>query len=349
MASNYTTNYGLCQWQPGDKFLREEFNQDNEKLDAALKAAEDRAAADTQKVQASAQAAQRTADRALSGLEAADYNLYNLLLQSDYEGKYTGYKKALLYDGFIDRGGVSATGGGLFLSGRGPTLCRTGQSSIQLGYGSPTNQSSASTANQTIAGAGRLTSFTVAIRNNQNEQRSASLKWTVTVNNKVVSSGTHSTSRAAAYATLTETISPPGGVLLGPGDVLSVGINASASGWQYKLATEGTGLGGVLNITPLSGVSGTLTTVSRPLPACGGLAAWVRHTAGRVTLSAGGQTMTAGETRETADVQGTPCRETTFRLPGGRAAGSLAFQLGLALDDGDDSALILDYGAVLLP
>ena len=36
MATNYTTNYGLCQWEPEDNFLREEFNQDNAKIDAAL-------------------------------------------------------------------------------------------------------------------------------------------------------------------------------------------------------------------------------------------------------------------------------------------------------------------------
>lgn len=36
MATNYTTNYGLCQWEPEDNFLRKEFNQDNAKLDAAL-------------------------------------------------------------------------------------------------------------------------------------------------------------------------------------------------------------------------------------------------------------------------------------------------------------------------
>ena len=93
MASGYTENYGLCQWQGEDKFLREEFNQDNAKIDAALKAAEDKAAA-------AAQSAQQTADRALSGLEDQSYNVYNLILQNYYDGKYSGYKKALLYDGF---------------------------------------------------------------------------------------------------------------------------------------------------------------------------------------------------------------------------------------------------------
>ena len=89
MASGYTANYGLCQWQGSDKFLREEFNQDNEKIDAALKAADGKA------------------DRALSGLETADYNIYNLILQNEYEGKSTDWKKALLFDGFWDSRGIS--------------------------------------------------------------------------------------------------------------------------------------------------------------------------------------------------------------------------------------------------
>lgn len=37
MASNYTENYGLCQWEATDQVLREEFNWDNKKLDSALK------------------------------------------------------------------------------------------------------------------------------------------------------------------------------------------------------------------------------------------------------------------------------------------------------------------------
>ena len=89
MASNYTANYGLCQWAPENAFLREEFNQDNEKIDAAVAAA----------------AAQ--AGRALAGLEDQSYNIYNLILQNYYDGKYTGYKKALLYDGFLDESGIA--------------------------------------------------------------------------------------------------------------------------------------------------------------------------------------------------------------------------------------------------
>ena len=36
MASGQTTNYGLNQWMTEDKVLREEFNQDNAKLDSVI-------------------------------------------------------------------------------------------------------------------------------------------------------------------------------------------------------------------------------------------------------------------------------------------------------------------------
>ena len=36
MATNHTTNYQLCQWEATDKVLRTDFNQDNQKIDAAL-------------------------------------------------------------------------------------------------------------------------------------------------------------------------------------------------------------------------------------------------------------------------------------------------------------------------
>ena len=36
MASNYTTNYNLCQWEPTDQVQRTDFNADNAKIDAAL-------------------------------------------------------------------------------------------------------------------------------------------------------------------------------------------------------------------------------------------------------------------------------------------------------------------------
>ena len=39
MAGNYTEHYQLSQWQPQDRVLRTEFNQDNARLDGAIAAA----------------------------------------------------------------------------------------------------------------------------------------------------------------------------------------------------------------------------------------------------------------------------------------------------------------------
>lgn len=36
MASNYTENFGLCQWETTDQVLRTEFNKDNAKIDSIL-------------------------------------------------------------------------------------------------------------------------------------------------------------------------------------------------------------------------------------------------------------------------------------------------------------------------
>ena len=47
MATNHTTNYQLNQWEATDQVLRTEFNQDNQKIDGALKANADAIAAET--------------------------------------------------------------------------------------------------------------------------------------------------------------------------------------------------------------------------------------------------------------------------------------------------------------
>ena len=41
MPTNYTQNYHLSQWEPGDKVLRTDFNADNAKIDGAIKAETD--------------------------------------------------------------------------------------------------------------------------------------------------------------------------------------------------------------------------------------------------------------------------------------------------------------------
>lgn len=36
MASNYTEKYKLCQWEATDQVLRTDFNEDNQKIEAAF-------------------------------------------------------------------------------------------------------------------------------------------------------------------------------------------------------------------------------------------------------------------------------------------------------------------------
>lgn len=47
MASNYTENFGLCQWETTDQVLRTDFNEDNAKIDAALAVKAEQADLDT--------------------------------------------------------------------------------------------------------------------------------------------------------------------------------------------------------------------------------------------------------------------------------------------------------------
>ena len=42
MSANQTPNYNLCQWEAEDKVLRAEFNADNAKIDAGIKAVDRR-------------------------------------------------------------------------------------------------------------------------------------------------------------------------------------------------------------------------------------------------------------------------------------------------------------------
>ena len=41
MSTNHTTNYELCQWEATDQVQRTDFNQDNAKIDTALKSLSD--------------------------------------------------------------------------------------------------------------------------------------------------------------------------------------------------------------------------------------------------------------------------------------------------------------------
>ena len=75
MASNYTENYGLCQWEATDQVLREKFNQDNAKVDETLKTLADK---------------DITLERAVAAVAAAAGNCQMELITYTGTGSYGG-------------------------------------------------------------------------------------------------------------------------------------------------------------------------------------------------------------------------------------------------------------------
>ena len=73
MSTNHTTNYNLNQWEATDKVLRTEFNEDNSKIDAALKANADAIAANTAAV----------AEHAATLLEKGNCQIYTTTYAGD--------------------------------------------------------------------------------------------------------------------------------------------------------------------------------------------------------------------------------------------------------------------------
>ena len=338
MASGYTTNYGLCQWQPEDKFLREEFNGDNEKIDAALKAAEDKAASDAQK-------AQNTADRALAGLEVADYNIYNLLLQNEYEGKYTGYKKALLYDGFLDEIRVASKSSAIQIKDRAARLSKTGQGNITTAKTSDTcflGDDPCSTGTKTATGGGVLTGFTFSFYPSDNY--GCSTQMTVTYNGEAV-----------AYQTVTfvpgesgsKTITLEAPVELIKGDTFSIKLDCNNSSRSVSIYLNSSGyMAGTILITSRGAASGTLTATEAELEGTGDKAlVFVKYAGGEVVPKLNSQALTRTGRRTTVETGGQSCTEDAYEgtWSGGNLTASFALNCG-----NSSECIFYDYGIVVI-
>ena len=336
MASGYTEHYGLCQWQGSDKFLREEFNQDNEKIDVVLGRTEGKA------------------DRALSGLEDQSYNVYNLILQNYYDGKYTGYKKALIYDGFLDESGVQAASDGFLWSQGQYTLSTQGESDRDVGFSTSRGTTEMSSDTFTAQGNGNWTGFTCKVYNSSSATLNDKINCTLIVNGVTVLTGSSGNVSLGSRASKEYTITFSKAVTLAKGDAYQIHLKGGNVDFIFYYNDGGYMLGGLFLIQPLTSSAGTLTTVSRSLPACGGLLAWARHTTGvGVTLSLAGtddetQSFTLEGSRITQNLQKVSCTESTFRLDAAQAEGSYILALGMDLG-AQSLGRVYDYGMVLLP
>lgn len=119
MASNYTENYGLCQWEATDQVLRTDFNGDNAKLEEALSDLEARVA---------------LLDRAVPNLA---YNIYDLSMKDYSSTGYHGYRRALLMEDFRTQECVGSLTGGAVVQNGALTLTGAGQTGTltTIGFG----------------------------------------------------------------------------------------------------------------------------------------------------------------------------------------------------------------------
>lgn len=332
MASNHTANYGLSQWAAGDAFVREEFNRDNAKEDAAVAAAVARGRS------------------ALEGLADVRYNVWDLALQNYYDGKQTGGKRAMIFDGFLDGSLIASLSGGLTRGSGVLSLQGAGMGDVELGYGDGGGYDEA-TVTVTAAGPAALRGFTFRVYSDVYYDSSPTVDYVLTVNGSAAASGSLKTGDMAGNATLTRSSSFSPQVDLKRGDRFTLRLTASGSAYHIALG-DGGGLGRIFRVSSASGQNGRMTGAARQMPACGGALGWARYQRGSLSLSVRDGTgaeraFATVDTRETVNLQGAACVETSFRLEAGLPAGETAVLLDAALD-GAGSMDIYDYGVVLL-
>ncbi len=352
MASNYTTNYGLCQWEPGDKFLREEFNQDNEKLDGAIKAARDHATAVGKNAQTAAEKAQDTADRALSDLSTVSYHVYNLVLQQSYEKKVTGWKQAMLFDGFQDASGIASLGSGLVLN-NGVVLSKSISSNQEVPNGDSYQYSTSSlntAASVSAPGGAYLYRIKCVWKAETNYQvGDQSLAFSFHVNGTLHHSETHSlyfsTNQQEGYIDLTTPIP------VTAGDQVHFTCSLGSHFKMPIVRNSNQLIYAVYVFKPTNLTFASVTTKAAPLPAAKEARLWFRHVGGRIdpTLRTNGTArgFVLQDSRSTVDPQGRTCTEESYRLTADLPAGTTSLMLKLLLDS-SQKVTLLDYGLVLL-
>ena len=333
MASGYTTNYSLCQWQPEDSFLREEFNQDNARIDAAIAAVG------------------AAAGQALAGLEPVNLNLYSLILRDYYEGKDTGWKKALLFDGFLDGSRVEDLTGGLTLGDRRLTLQGEGMGNVDLNFSGGMGGSTETTRTVTATSSATLKGFGMELYSDATYAIDVMIDYILTVNNEMAERGTYFINGMSGKSTVRRNVMFSREENLKKGDTFSLKLSANGSALHFTLSSGG-GLGGTFYIGSNSGTEGQLTSVAEGLPAATRVFGWVRHSGGTVALSlmdSGGveSPLTFTGDRDSISLQGETCRESAFQLTKNLNAGTWSVLLDVTLGE-DTEAHIFDYGIAWL-
>ena len=323
MASGYTTNYDLCQWQSEDAFLREEFNGDNAKIDAALGGLR-------------------------RGLDAASYNAYQLLLQAYYEGKREINQKALLFDGFWDDSMIAQCSDGLYLSEQALRLFSAVQPNIEelaSSNGSLLLSGTLSSRVFTLEGAGKLE--TIDIRAYYTIETDSSDIKDVTLTVFLNEAQVYQTMFTANGGKTVYTITPETPIPMAAGDTVQVKLSASSNSWlRFRRSSTDESCFAV-DLDFVSGSTGEGSFSSQPFPyegTYGGASVYLRHV-GEAVPTLNGTALTPVESRSITGPEGTSCTESRWSAPAG--SGPITFQATLSIESGAEEACLYDYGILL--
>ncbi len=337
--AQFTSNIGLHQWEPGDNFLRTDFNQDFAKIDGAFGALDPRFAA---------------AETARGWLEDAAARMGYEALQSRLSAHAGGKKlpagRGLLFDSFRTGDALTLTGGCGMKDGGGVLLDTVGLTSFEYAYGTDTslfmsysNGTNRADQNFTASGNGILETLSLYMMGVPSENYGAEVS--ILEGSASLWSETRTlTGSVAAY-----TFRPK--LTLKKGTVYTIRVKRTHDRmWLYQ-AKGGSGFGYKVTCTSKGGTSGTITTAAQPAEPFRSLRVWVRHSGGTVgcAFQRGSGAFTALSktgSRETVDCRGTACTETEFSLTGlPRQGGSVCLRVNV---QNSTDMLIHDVGMALL-
>ena len=365
MASAYTTRLQLNQWAAGDKFLREEFNRDNQRVEAACAELYDGNRELEHRLTAEAADIRRQ-------LDPASYHIYQLLLQNYYDGKYTGYRKALVFDGFQDAALVAEVTPGAYLDTeqRQVRVLTQGAQNINTGFVQEAGWggSADSDANRCAwigYSGGGYTGDTVLRPSGYGVLRSVALRLSARYSDTPITVSAallDGTRQLAVSQTLTVsgssfrdyTFSFSGGVALDGLRSYTLRITNVSQG-HYLKAMYDVNDGEIGYSAVFSPTNHTTGAIQTPALQVGSgytrVLAWARYSGGLgVTLTAGSaaQALAAVSSRPAQTLDGTACTETAYALEDAPASSGGNVTLSFSISAAGGSGVLYDYGVAFI-
>lgn len=386
MASGYTTKLRLNQWAAADKFLREEFNLDNQRIEDACVELYGQSDALNTKIGTETGALRQQLLETTGALETrletetadirrqldpASYHIYQLMLQNYYDGKYAGYKKAMVFDGFQDASQVAAVTPGAYLdtAQKQVRILTQGAQNIDTGFaaevGSPGNPGYDANICSWLGSDGATFTLDVPIQpSGYGTLQSVTLRlapvnnlstYSVTVSlmdgGQVLGSSQTVTLSGNTFQNYTFTFS--GGIAVAGLHTYTLRItNASRSVYLRVVKGAAGGTGMICTFSPISHTNGGIQTTALPVGSSYTRSmAWARHSGGLgITISAGGNTapFQVRSTGNTQTLDGVPCTESAFALEDAPVSADGRVILDFALNTSGGNGILYDYGIIFI-